>query len=147
MHIVQDILDVKGSEIYSIAPDSTVFTALKIFEEKNIGALLVMEGDRLEGIVTERDYARKVILRNRGSKEILVKEIMTPRVICIRHDQHIEDCMALMGSRQVRHLPVLREGRLVGLVSIRDVIAAVIAEKEFLIEQLENYITGDVKRK
>lgn len=141
-HVTQ-CLQSKGKRVWSIHPEASVFEALGMMAEKNIGAVLVMDGDSLEGIFSERDYARKVILRGRSSKEIAVKEVMTAKVICIEPNLSLDDCMALMTEKRIRHLPVLDEGKVVGLISIGDVVKQIIADKEFVIEQLEHYITGD----
>lgn len=143
MKIVRDILQAKGSQVWSIPPDRSVFDALTLMAEKNVGALVVLDGDRVVGIISERDYARKVILKGKSSKEIPVREIMTSPVVCIRPEQSMEECMALMTDKHVRHLPVAENNRLVGLISIGDVVKAIIEEKEFIIGQLENYITGN----
>jgi len=142
MTTVSQILQHKGYDICSIAPDATVYSALELMAAKNIGAVLVMEGGNLVGIMSERDYARKVILKSRFSKDTLVREIMTESVVCVRPEQSIEECMALMTSKHIRHLPVIKENKVVGVVSIGDVVRAVIADQQFIIEQLENYITG-----
>ena len=142
MKTVVQLLRTKGNEVLSVAPDTPVFDALQTMAERNVGALLVLEGERLIGIFTERDYARKVILKGKSSKEIPVKEIMSSHVLYVRPQQTIDDCMALMTDKRVRHLPVMEEDRLVGLISIGDVVKAIISEQEFMIEQLQNYITG-----
>jgi CBS domain-containing protein len=142
MKTVVQLLRTKGHDVLSVAPDTPVFDALQTMAEKNVGALLVLEGNRLIGIFTERDYARKVILKGKSSKEIPVKEIMSSHVLYVRPQQTIDDCMALMTDKRVRHLPVMEEDRLVGLISIGDVVKAIISEQEFMIEQLQNYITG-----
>lgn len=143
MKIVKDILQAKGQEVWSVSPEGSVYDALTFMAEKNVGALVVTEKDRVVGIISERDYARKVILKGKSSKELAVKEIMTPRVVCVRPEQTMEECMELMTDKHIRHLPVLDEDRLVGLISIGDVVKAIIAEKEFIIGQLEGYITGN----
>jgi len=142
MKTVAQVLRTKGHKILSVAPDIPVFEALEVMAEKNVGALLVLEGERLVGIFSERDYARKVILKGKASKETPVREIMSSHVLYIRPEQTIEDCMALMTDKRVRHLPVMEAEKLVGVISIGDVVKAVIAEQEFMIEQLQNYITG-----
>ena len=142
MKTVRDLLKQKGREVWSVAPDSTVYDALQLMADKNIGALLVIDAGRPVGIFSERDYARQVILKGKASKDTLVRDIMTSRVVFVRPDQNIEECMALMTDRRFRHLPVLDEGRLAGLLSIGDVVKAVISEKDFLIEQLANYISS-----
>jgi CBS domain-containing protein len=142
MKTVANLLQGKGSDVLSVAPDVPVFQALGLMAERNVGALLVLEDQRLVGILSERDYARKVILKGKSSKEIPVREIMSSHVLYVRPRQTIEDCMALMTDKRVRHLPVLEEDRIVGVISIGDVVKAIIAEQEFMIEQLQNYITG-----
>lgn len=140
---VEQILRGKGYNVWSVSPDDTVYEALDVMAEKNIGAVLVLdeEGD-LVGIMSERDYARKIILQRRTSRETLVRDIMTSDVVYVRPEQTVEDCMALMTDKRIRHLPVLEDGELIGVVSIGDVVKAIISEQEFIIEQLENYITG-----
>src|SRR4029077_11130050 len=142
MKTVTDILRGKGQAVLSIAPDAPVFAALGVMAEKNVGALLVVEGNRLVGILSERDYARKVILSGKSSKETPVREIMSSHVLYVRPQQTVEECMALMTDKRVRHLPVLDGETLIGVVSIGDVVKAIIAEQSFVIEQLQNYITG-----
>ena len=142
MKTVRELLRNKGDQVYSIGPEATVYEALTLMAEKDVGALLVLDGGNLVGILSERDYARKVILKGKTSRETLVREIMTERPVCIRADQTIEECMALMTNKRVRHLPVLEAGRLIGVISIGDVVKDIISEQEFMIEQLENYITG-----
>jgi CBS domain-containing protein len=140
---VAQILKGKASRVvHSIRPTDTVYDAIKKMAEQNIGALLVMEGDRLAGIVTERDYARKVVLADRSSRETPVSVIMTPHVLCVGPQQTTEECMAIMTENRVRHLPVMDHGKLVGLVSIGDLVKDIISEQQFIIEQLEYYITG-----
>ncbi|MBI2539635.1 MAG: CBS domain-containing protein [Deltaproteobacteria bacterium] len=142
MKRVKDILDVKGREIWSIAPDISVYDAMKLMADKEIGSLMVMEGTKLVGIISERDYARKVILQGRSSRTTQVKEIMTSRVVYAQPDQNIEECMALVTEKRVRHLPVIDEGQLVGVISIGDLVKSIISEQKFIIEQLERYIRG-----
>lgn len=142
MATVSDILRAKGDVTWSMAPDATVYEALELMADKNIGSVLVMEGDRLVGLLSERDYARKVILFGKSSKETLVREIMTAPVLYVRPDQCVEDCMALMTEKRVRHLPVLQDERVVGIVSIGDVVKSIISEQQFMIEQLERYVAG-----
>lgn len=139
---VARILASKGHDLWSIAPDATVYDAIAFMAERGVGALLVMEGDQLVGIVSERDYARKVILRDRSSRDTLVSTIMTKDVVSVRPDYSIEGCMALMTEKRIRHLPVLEDGRIVGFISIGDLVKFIIADRETLIEQLEGYITG-----
>ncbi len=129
--------------VYTIAPDATVFDAVKLMAERSIGALVVMEGEQVVGIVTERDYARKVILMARSSKVTPVRDIMTSSVMYVRPDQASDECMVLMTENRLRHLPVMDSGKLVGLVSIGDLVKDIISEQKFIIEQLEHYITGE----
>jgi CBS domain-containing protein len=138
---VKQILEDKGHQVWSVSPNDNVYDALKLMAEKNIGALLVLENDRLVGIISERDYARKVVLRGKTSMDTPVREIMTPRVLYVRTNQSIEDCMAIMTDKHIRHLPVFDGDELVGVISIGDVVKAIISHQEFMIEQLENYIT------
>ncbi|MFQ5666933.1 MAG: CBS domain-containing protein [Candidatus Binatia bacterium] len=140
--LVRDLLKKKGHAIWSVTPQTTVYDALKVMADKNIGAVLVLEGDHPAGIFSERDYARQVVLKGKTSKETPVQEIMTTRVVFVRPERTIEECMALMTDKHCRHLPVLEAGKLAGLVSIGDVVKALISEKEFLIQQLESYITS-----
>ncbi|HVM98141.1 MAG TPA: CBS domain-containing protein [Candidatus Acidoferrales bacterium] len=142
MQTVRDILKKKGNLIASVRPQATVFEALQVMAEKNIGAVLVLEGGRPVGILSERDYARNVILKGKASKDTPVSEIMTSRVVFVRPQQSIEECMALMTDKRVRHLPVIEADQLLGILSIGDIVKAVISEKQFLIEQLENYISS-----
>src|SRR3989454_9446156 len=142
MNTVTHVLRATGHEILSVSPEASVFEALKVMAAKNVGALLVVEGESLVGVFSERDYARKVILKGKASKEIPVREIMTSHVLYVRPEQTIEECMALMTDKRVRHLPVMEEERLVGVISIGDGVQAILAEQEFMIEQLQNYITG-----
>lgn len=142
MQLVSQILHAKGNDVWSVSPDSSVFDALKLMAEKNIGAVLVLENDELAGIMSERDYARKVILYGKASKDTPVREIMSTRIFYVRSDQNIEDCMAIMTNKRIRHLPVMKDDELIGVLSIGDVVNAIISEKEYIIEQLENYITG-----
>jgi CBS domain-containing protein len=142
MKTIQQLLQTKGYDIWSINPEAMIFDALKLMAEKKVGALLVLDAGKLVGIFSERDYARKVILHGKSSRNTPVREIMTERVIYVHLDQTIEECMALMTEKRVRHLPVMSGDQLVGVISIGDVVKAVISEQEFIIEQLENYITG-----
>ena len=146
MITVEKILDRKGRDIWSISPGATVYEALELMADKNIGAVLVIDQGALVGILSERDYARRVILKGLASKDIPVRRIMTERVICVRTDQTAQDCMALMTDKRIRHLPVLQEDQLVGVISIGDIVKAIISDQEFTIEQLENYITGRTYR-
>jgi CBS domain-containing protein len=143
MATIRDLLRSKGNAVWSVRPDATVFDALELMADKNIGAVLVMDGEALVGIMSERDYARKVILLGKSSKDTSVSEIMTPRVLCVYADQSIDECMALLTQKHIRHLPVLGDNdRVIGVISIGDVGKAIIASHEFTIAQLEHYITG-----
>jgi CBS domain-containing protein len=142
MTTVKNILQSKGSDIWTIAPDTLVFDALKVLAEKNIGALLVVESDRLVGIFSERDYARKVALKGGTSHNVAVRNIMTSEPVSVTPDKSMEECMTLMTAKHIRHLPVMENDKLVGIISIGDVVKAVISQHEDTIKQLENYITG-----
>jgi len=142
MTTVRSILQTKGSEIWSTTPDTLVFDALKIMAEKNVGALVVLDGERLAGVFSERDYARKVALKGESSHSITVREIMTTDIISVRPEQSMEECMGLMTTNHIRHLPVIDNNKLVGLISIGDVVKAIISQHESTIQHLENYITG-----
>ncbi len=142
MKIVKDILRTKGTDIWWVPPHATVYEALGLMADKNIGAVLVMEDDHLVGVFSERDFARKVDLLGKTARQTPVRDIMTERVVCVRPDETIEECMALMTDKRVRHLPVLQNNKVIGVISIGDVVKAIISEQEFVIEQLENYITG-----
>ena len=140
MKTAREMLNVKPAGIVSVAPESTVLEALRLMAEKQIGALLVMDGPRLAGVLSERDYARKVALNGRSAKDTLVKEIMTEKVICIGPERSAEECMGLMSEKHIRHLPVLENDVLLGILSIRDLMDEVISQQRFKIEQLELYI-------
>jgi CBS domain-containing protein len=140
MKTVRQIIEAKAHKLLSIAPDATVYDALKLMAERDVGALVVMDGERLAGIFSERDYARKVILHGKASKDTFVHEIMTEKVLCVRPEQTMDQCMALMTDKRVRHLPVLDHKHVIGVISIGDVVKEVISEQQFLIEQLEQYI-------
>lgn len=127
--------------VYTITPTASVFDAVKLMADRNVGALLVMEGTKVAGIITERDYARKIVLMSRSSKETPVQAIMTSAVMYVRPDQTSEECMMLMTDNRLRHLPVMDGGALIGLVSIGDLVKDIISEQKFIIQQLENYIT------
>ncbi len=141
MKTVREILHKKGNNVYSISPNQKIFEALQVMAEKEVGALLVMEGESLVGIISERDYARKVALEGKSSKETLVREIMSSNVIYVEIDATTDECMALMINKKIRHLPVFDKGKLAGVISIGDVVNAIIDEKEFEIDQLVRYIT------
>ncbi|MBI2502375.1 MAG: CBS domain-containing protein [Candidatus Latescibacteria bacterium] len=142
MSTVRELLQGKGGQIWSIAPNASVYRALELMAEKNIGALLVMEAGKLVGIITERDYARKVILQGRSSRTTAVDELMTPLVYYVGPDHTVEECMALMTTKRVRHLPAMEKGEVVGIVSIGDVVKSIITEQASTIRHLEQYITG-----
>lgn len=142
MITVRRLLEKKGDAIYSISPHATVFEALGLMAEKNVGAVLVIEEEVLVGIISERDYARKIILKGKTSMDTLVWEIMTSSVVYVNPDQSIEECMALMTEKRIRHLPVLEDDQLIGVISIGDVVKELISEQEFVIEQLVSYISG-----
>lgn len=144
MTAVAGILKSKANQtVYSISPAASVFDAVKSMAEKGIGALLVMEDETIVGMITERDYARKIVLMGRSSKETPVREIMTFPVMYVRPDQTSDECMALMTENRLRHLPVLDSGKLIGLISIGDLVKDIISEQRFVIEQLEHYIRGE----
>ncbi len=140
MKTVSQLLQVKGGSVLSVAPGTSVFDALKLMAEKNVGALLVMEDGRLCGIMSERDYARKVILLGKSSHELAVRDIMSDKVVTVTPGQSVDDCMALMNSRRIRHLPVMDGERIIGVLSIGDLVKAVIESQEQTIRQLESYI-------
>ena len=143
MKTVRDILKVKGTDVWCVDPDATVFDALQRMAEKEVGALVVTtEGAQVVGLISERDYARKVILHGRASPTTLVREIMTSHVVHTHLDQSIEECMALVTEKRIRHLPVMAEGELVGVISIGDLVKSIISDQQFIIEQLVRYISG-----
>jgi CBS domain-containing protein len=139
---VHQLLEKKGREVFSIGPDASVLEAIKLMADKGVGALLVLSGDELVGIVSERDYARKVVLKGRSSQETPVNDIMTTKVLFVTEDHTLDQCMAIMTSKRIRHLPVMKESKLVGVFSSGDVIKEINSEQEFVIDQLENYIKG-----
>ena len=142
MRTVTQILRDKGAEVWSVSPDDSVYRALEVMADKGVGALVVLEGDRLAGIVSERDYARKVVLLGKSSFDASVEEIMTSEVTTVAGTDDVDACMDLMTERRIRHLPVVEEDRVVGVISIGDVVRAVISDRESMIEQLERYITS-----
>jgi len=142
METIKQILDKKGSEIHFVSPETTVFNALSLMAEKNIGAVLVLDKGKLCGIMSERDYARKIALKGKFSKEVPVKEIMSSEVICVDPDQTIKNTQAVMIQKRIRHLPVMDKGELVGIVSIGDIVNAVLDDNKFMIDQLFTYIQG-----
>ena len=140
--IVRNLLKVKGNDVWHVSPETSVLDALKLMAEKQIGALLVLEGDQIVGIVSERDFVRKIAQMNLCAVESPVRDYMTTRVIIIKPDNSIDDCMALMTDKHIRHLPVMEGGSLVGMISIGDLVKEAIKGYETTIKQLENYITG-----
>lgn len=142
MTTVRQLMEGKSGGIWSVGPDDSVLDAIKLMAEKGIGALLVLDAETLVGIMSERDYARKVILQGKSSKNTPVREIMTEKVLYVSPDRTIDECMAIMTEKRIRHLPVMEDDKLVGVFSSGDVIKAMISEREFIIEQLENYIKG-----
>ena len=142
MTTVQQLLDAKSQDIYFVRPDDMVLDALKIMEKENVGSVLVKEGDMLVGIFTERHYARNVFLKGRASPKTPIREVMKSKVICVAPEQTVEACMALMTENRFRHLPVLRDEQLVGVISIGDIVKNIISDQQFTIEQMEHYIHG-----
>jgi CBS domain-containing protein len=142
MVTVKQLLDQKGHEVLSIGPDDSVFDAIKKMADNNVGSLVVTEGEKLVGKITERHYARNVFLKGRSSPETTVREIMSTRVVCARPEQSVEECMAVMTDKAVRHLPVLDKKQLIGIISIGDLVKSIISDQKFVIEQLEHYIAG-----
>ena len=142
MTTIAQLLNTKGNQVWSVKPEASIFEALEIMSEKEIGALLVMEDGKLTGIFSERDYARKVILKGKSSKETLVEELMTKKVFYIDSQNTINDCRAMMTAKRIRHVPVIEDNQVVGIVTIGDVVNQIISEQEVTINHLENYITG-----
>jgi CBS domain-containing protein len=138
----RQLLSNKSYQMYSVSPETMVYDAIKLMTEAKVGALLVMEDNQLAGIISERDYTRKVILETKSSRETPVREIMTSDVLTVTPDQPIEDCMKIMSEYHIRHLPVVENGTPIGMLSVMDVVKSIISEKEFIINQLENYISG-----
>ena len=142
MKTIKELLRGKTPGVCGIGPDAPVFDALKLMAEKNVGALVVIEGESVVGILSERDYARKVILYGKSSHAAPVREIMTPRPVCVQPGNSVEDCLALMTEKRIRHLPVMENGALIGVLSIGDLVKEVISEQQQTIKQLESYIHG-----
>ena len=142
MTTARQLLDKKGHKVLSIGPDGTVFDAIKKMADNNVGSLVVLEAGNLVGIITERHYARNVFLMGRSSPKTAVREIMSTRVVCARPEQTVEECMAVMTDKAVRHLPVLEKKQLIGIVSIGDLVQNIISDQKFIIEQLEHYVSG-----
>ena len=140
MKTLKQLLEAKSGNVYSITPDARVFDALKLMADKSVGALIVLEGGRIAGVISERDYARKVILHGKSSHDLQVRDIMTGKVITVHPGQTVEECMALMTDKRIRHLPVTEGERLIGVLSIGDLVKEVIAEQQQTIQQLESYI-------
>jgi CBS domain-containing protein len=144
MKIVKHILEAKGAEVYTIGPNDSVLDALEMMAEKEVGALVVTEGEgRIVGLLSERDYARKVVLLGRVSKETPTRDIMTAEVVCVSPEQSVDTCMGLMTQRRFRHLPVVVDERLAGIISIGDVVKAIIEDQQFAINELQHYIMGE----
>ena len=142
MKLVKHLLDAKGRHIVSISPQASVFDAIRLMADRTVGSLAVIQDDKLVGIVTERDYARKVILKGRSSENTTVAQIMTDKVISTSSSQSVNDCMATMTERRIRHLPVVEDNRVIGMISIGDLVQAIISDQQEEIEQLEHYISG-----
>jgi len=142
MTTIETLLRIKGNDIWSVAPQATVYEALQILSEKDVGALLVVHKGEVVGIFSERDYARKLVLKGKFSKDTPVGELMTREVLYVGPESTIEDCMALMTAKSVRHLPILENKQLIGIVTLGDVVKQIISQQEFTIEQLENYVSG-----
>lgn len=142
MKKVNDVLEIKGHDAWTIEPDASVYDAIHLMTEKNVGALVVTEGARVVGMISETDYTRKTVLKGRSSMQTPIKDIMTSRVLYVQPEQDVEECMVLMTEKRTRHLPVMDAGKLIGIISIGDVVKSVIDEQRFTIEQLERYITG-----
>lgn len=142
MQTVNQLLQRKGHGVETIEPNASVFDALKLMAEKGIGSLVVTENEKVAGLFSERDYARNIILKGRASKETQVKEIMTSQVVVINPGQTPEECMAIMTEKRIRHLPVMQDDKLIGIISIGDLVKAIIEEQQFVIEQLVSYING-----
>jgi CBS domain-containing protein len=140
--MVKELLDLKGHEIYAVRPDDMVLDALKLMAEKDLGVVLVRDGERLVGIFSERDYARNVFLKGRASPETSVRDVMISDVICVAPEQTVDACMALMTEKHIRHLPVMKDQQLIGVISIGDLVKSIIADQQFTIKQLEHYIHG-----
>ena len=142
MKLVKHLLDSKGHDIISVAPDLSVFDAIKLMADRSVGSLIVIDGEELSGIVTERDYARKVIIKGRSSESTRVSEIMSTDVLTTSSSETVNQCMELMTERRIRHLPVVEDNRVIGMISIGDLVQAIIADQQEAIEQLESYISG-----
>ena len=142
MTTVAQLLDSKGRDVWSIHPQGSVYEAIEVMADKGVGALLVMKNDQLVGIISERDYARKVILKGKSSKKTSVSDIMTKDVLFAQPQQGVEECMALMTDKRIRHLPVIENKQVIGMISLGDLVKTIIADQQFTIQQLEQYISG-----
>jgi CBS domain-containing protein len=142
MKTVAELLRAKPTRVIAVRPEQSVLDAIKVLASEDIGAAVVLTGDRLAGIFSERDYTRKIILKGRSSDTTRVEEVMTPNVVCVSPRTRARECMALMTEKNIRHLPVLDDGRVIGMISIRDIVSDIIADQDFTIEQLEHYISG-----
>ncbi|MCZ6805205.1 MAG: CBS domain-containing protein [Proteobacteria bacterium] len=138
---VNQLLNTKNNEIFSVTPDTLVIDAIRMMNDRKVGALLILEDNKMAGIISERDYTRKVILNNRSSSETMVSEIMTSEIKSVSPSQTIDECLVIMSNNHIRHLPVVKNNEAIGILSIMDVVKNIINEKEFIIEQLEHYIT------
>lgn len=143
MTTAKQLIDIKGNRVWSVDPAQTVYEAIKLMSEKDVGSLLVVDGSKLVGIITERHYARNVVLKGKTSPSTLVRDIMDRSVVCVRPDQSVEACMDLMTRRRVRHLPILEKGEVIGILSIGDLVKSIIDSQKFTIDQLESYISGE----
>jgi len=146
MKTIKQLIDEKGNNIYSISPEAFVYEALELMAEKDIGALVVTEGNKLVGIFSERDYARKIVLKGKTSKDSRVSELMVKGIYYIHPDKTVQDCMVLMTEKKIRHVPVMENDNLIGIVSIGDVVKAIIKQQRATIKDLENYITGSYQK-
>lgn len=142
MKTIYELLEIKGRDVWSIDPEASVFEAIARMADRHVGALMVVDGEELVGVISERDYARRVILEGKSSKQVRVREIMTSSVVCASPEKRVDECMALMTDKRIRHLPILNDAKLVGVISIGDLVKAIISEQEFIIGQLEQYIAG-----
>jgi CBS domain-containing protein len=142
MTIIKQVIGAKRHKVLSIAPDDNVYNAIKLMADNNVGSLIVLENEKLVGIITERDYSRKVILKGKSSPKTQVREIMSTQVICVQPDETIRECMAIMTDKRIRHLPVIEDDEVIAVVSIGDLVKGIISDQKFVIEQLEHYITG-----
>ncbi len=143
MEMIKELLKGKGHNVWTVEPDDSVYDAIKLMADKEVGALMVMEGRKLVGVISERDYARKVILNDRSSRDTKVKEIMTTRVVYAQPEQNVNECMVLMTEKHIRHLPIMEEEKLLGVITIGDLVKSIIAQQQLTIEQLEQYISGE----